>query len=200
MSLFSTPRMALSTTLLLFLWMAIGMGFPLYNVFLPIYLQNLGVQTGNSDLNTTYRNLVIQALCGLPASFLGGYTANLKKIGRKGTGAAVCICTSLFLFVFTQARTQSAILGFSCGVAFFQNMTLGLLYAYTPELFPAPIRGTGNGLSMMFHRTAGLAATIIGAYVGLDTSVPVFISASLFAVSGFVFLLLPYESRGKAAS
>lgn len=135
MSLFSTPRMALSTTLLLFLWMAIGMGFPLYYVFLPFYLQNLGVQTGNSDLNTTYRKLVVQALCGLPASFLGGYTANLKRIGRKGTGAAVCICTSLFLFVLTQERTQSAVLGFSCGVAFFQNMTLGL-----PDFLTAKVK------------------------------------------------------------
>lgn len=199
-ALFSTPRMALSTTLVLFLWMAIGMAFPLYNVFLPMYLQNRGVQTGSSSLNTTYRNLTIQALCGLPASFLGGFTVNLKKIGRKGTGAAVCICTSVFLFSFTQAKTPAAVLGFSCGVAFFQNLTLGLLYSYTPELFPAPIRGTGNGLAMMFNRTAGLGATIIGVYVGLTTSVPIWISAALFAISGIVFLFLPYESQGKAAS
>lgn len=199
-ALFSTPRMALSTCMILFLWMAIGMAFPLYNVFLPMYLQTRGVQTGSSSLNVTYRNLTIQALCGLPASFLGGFTVNLKRVGRKGTGAAVCFCTSLFLFMFTQAKTQAAVLGFSCGVAFFQNLTLGLLYTYTPELFPAPIRGTGNGLSMMFNRTAGLGATIIGAYVGLTTSVPIWISASLFAVAGVVFLLLPYESQGKAAS
>ncbi|UPK93908.1 hypothetical protein LCI18_004843 [Fusarium solani-melongenae] len=174
-ALFSTPRMALSTCMILFLWMAIGMAFPLYN-------------TGSSSLNVTYRNLTIQALCGLPASFLGGFTVNLKRIGRKGTGAAVCFCTSLFLFMFTQAKTQAA------------NLTLGLLYTYTPELFPAPIRGTGNGLSMMFNRTAGLGATIIGAYVGLTTSVPIWISAALFAVAGVVFLFLPYESQGKAAS
>ncbi|CAJ0538797.1 Ff.00g067320.m01.CDS01 [Fusarium sp. VM40] len=199
-ALFSTPRMALSTSLILFLWMAIGLAFPLYNVFLPMYLQTRGVQTGSPSLNTTYRNLTIQALCGLPASFLGGLTVNLRGIGRKGTGCAVCLCTSLFLFLFTQAKTQAAVLGFSCGVAFFQNLTLGLLYAYTPELFPAPIRGTGNGLAMLFNRSAGLGATLIGAYVGLTTSVPIWISAALFAVAGLVFLVLPYESRGRAAS
>ncbi|CAI6091745.1 hypothetical protein V2G26_003764 [Clonostachys chloroleuca] len=199
-ALFSTPRMALSTTLIMFLWMAVGMAFPLYNVFLPIYLQNRGVATGSSSLSITYRNLTIQALCGLPASFLGGYTSNLNRFGRKGTGCAVCLCTSLFLFLFTRAETQAAVLGFSCGVAFFQNLTLGLLYCYTPELFPAPIRGTGNGLSMLFNRSAGLGATLIGAYVGLNTSVPIWISAALFAVAGIVFVLLPYESRGKAAS
>ncbi|KAM0231640.1 hypothetical protein ACHAP5_011009 [Fusarium lateritium] len=199
-ALFSTPRMALSTSLILFLWMAIGLAFPLYNVFLPMYLQTRGVQTGSPSLNTTYRNLTIQALCGLPASFFGGLTVNLRGIGRKGTGCAVCLCTSLFLFLFTQAKTQAAVLGFSCGVAFFQNLTLGLLYAYTPELFPAPIRGTGNGLAMLFNRSAGLGATLIGAYVGLTTSVPIWISAALFAVAGLVFLVLPYESRGRAAS
>ncbi|KAF5012257.1 hypothetical protein FDECE_1638 [Fusarium decemcellulare] len=199
-ALFSTPRMALSTSLVLFLWMAIGMGFPLYNVFLPIYLENRGVSTGAPSLNTTYRNLTIQALCGIPASILGGFTVNMKGIGRKGTGCFAYLCTSLFTFLFTQAKTQSAVLGFTCGVAFFQNLVYGLLYSYTPELFPAPIRGTGNGLVMLFNRLAGLGATIIGAYVGLNTSVPVWISASLFAVAGFIFLLLPYESRGKAAS
>lgn len=199
-ALFSTPRMALSTTLILFLWAAIGMAFPLYNVFLPIYLGNRGVSTSSPSIDITYRNLAIQALCGFPASILGGYTVKMKRIGRKGTGCIVCLCTSLFLFLFTQAKNSAAVLGFSCSVAFFQNLTLGLLYSYTPELFPAPIRGTGNGLSMLFNRSAGLGATIIGAYVGLDTSVPIWISASLFGVAGFVFLFLPYESQGKAAS
>ncbi|KAL3486765.1 major facilitator superfamily domain-containing protein [Aspergillus germanicus] len=199
-ALFSTPRMAVSTTLVLFLWMAIGMAFPLYNVFLPIYLGNRGVSTSSSSVDITYRNLAIQALCGFPASILGGYTVKMKRIGRKGTGCAVCLCTSLFLSLFTQAKNPAAVLGFSCSVAFFQNLTLGLLYSYTPELFPAPIRGTGNGLSMVFNRSAGLGATIIGAYVGLNTSVPIWISASLFGVAGFVFMFLPYESQGKAAS
>ena len=198
--LFATPRMALSTSMVLFLWLAIGMGFPLYNNFLPIYLENRGVTTGSSDLNTTYRNLTIQFICGIPASIIGGFTVNMKRIGRKGTGCLACLCTSAFLFLFTRADSPAGVLGFSCGVAFFQNLVYGLLYSYTPELFPAPIRGTGNGLVMLFNRLAGLSATIIGAYVGLDTSLPVWISAALFAFAGIMFLLLPYESRGKAAS
>lgn len=150
--------------------------------------------------NTTYRNLTIQALCGLPASFLGGLTVNLLGIGQKGTGCAVCLCTSLFLFLFTQAKTRAAVLGFSCGVAFFQNLTLGLLYSYTPELFPAPTHGTGNGLAMLFNRSSVLGATLIGAYVGLTTSVPIWVSAALFAVAGLMFLTLPYESCGRTTS
>lgn len=199
-ALFSTPKMAYSTSLMILLWCMIGMAYPLYNSFIPIYLANKGLTTGATTINDTYRNYAIQAVCGIPASIIGGYTIDLKYIGRKGTGVITCICTGLFLFLYTQASTQPAVLGFSCAISFFQNIVYGLLYSYTPELFPAPIRGTGNGLVALFNRLSGLMAPIIAAYVGVETSVPVWISASLFIVAGFIFALLPYEMRGRAAS
>lgn len=199
-ALFSTPRLALSTSLLLFLWCSIGMAYPLYNSFIPIYLENKGVAQGDSSLSTTYRNYAIQAVCGIPASVLGGFTVDLKRIGRKGTGTIACIGTGVFLFLFTRATTNAGVIGFTCAIAFFQNLVYGLLYSYTPELFPAPIRGTANGLVALFNRLSGLMAPIIAAYVGIDTDLPVWISASLFVVAGIVFLILPYETRGRAAA
>lgn len=199
-TLFSSPRLALSTTLMIFLWCSIGMAYPLYNSFIPIYLENKGVSQGNSSLQTTYRNYAIQAVCGIPASLLGGMTVDLRRVGRKGTGTLACIGTGVFLFLFTRATDEAGVIGFSCAIAFFQNLVYGLLYSYTPELFPAPVRGTGNGLVAAFNRTSGLMAPIIAAYVGIDNDMPVWISAALFIVAGLVFLVLPYETRGKAAS
>jgi hypothetical protein len=46
----------------------------------------------------------------------------------------------------------------------------------------------------------GLMAPIIAAYVGVETSMPIWISAVLFVVTGIVFLALPYEMRGRAAA
>lgn len=91
-SLFTTPRMALSTTMMLFLWISIGMAYPLYKSLIPIYLENCGVKSGTSGLNNVYHNYVIQAVCGIPTSILSGYTVNLKRVGRKGTGSMACIC------------------------------------------------------------------------------------------------------------
>lgn len=199
-SLFSTPRLALSTSLMIFLWCSIGMAYPLYNSFIPIYLENKGVQRGKSSLDITYRNYAIQAVCGIPASLLGGFTVDLKRVGRKGTGTIACLGTGVFLFLFTRASSEAAILGFTCSIAFFQNLVYGLLYSYTPELFPAPIRGTANGLVALFNRLSGLMAPIIAAYVGIDTDLPVWISAALFVMAGLVFLVLPYETRGRAAA
>ncbi|KIW80201.1 hypothetical protein Z517_06816 [Fonsecaea pedrosoi CBS 271.37] len=199
-ALFSTPRMALSTSMMIVLWTAIGMSYPLYNSFIPFYLERKGVAVGASSLDITYRNYTIQAVCGLPAAILGGFSVRLKNVGRKGTGAFACICTGLFLFLYTQASNSAAVLGFSCAISFFQFLMYGLLYSYTPELFPAPIRGTGNGLMMTFNRLAGVMAPLIAAYVGIETDTPIWLCASLLTLAGFMCLLLPYESRGRAAS
>lgn len=199
-SIFSTPRLSLSTTLMIFLWCSIGMAYPLYNSFIPIYLENKGVDQADSSLTTTYRKYAIQALCGIPASILGGLTVDLKRIGRKGTGTIACLGTSVFLFLFTQANTSAGMVGFTCAISFFQNLVYGLLYSYTPELFPAPVRGTANGVVAVFNRLSGLMAPIIAAYVGIDNDLPVWISAALFIVAGVVFLVLPYETRGRAAA
>lgn len=136
MALFSTPRMALSTALMLFLWCSIGIAYPLYTNFIPYYLEAKGVKIGGSTINRTYRNYAIQAICGIPASIIGGYSVEIKRIGRKGTGTLACILTGVFLFLYTRAQSEAAVLGFSCAIAFFQNLVYGLLYAYTPELFP----------------------------------------------------------------
>ncbi|CAG8908086.1 unnamed protein product [Penicillium egyptiacum] len=199
-ALFSTPHLAFSTSMMLFLWCSIGMAYPLYNSFIPIYLANKGVQYGAISTAQTYRNYAIQAVCGIPASILGGFTVDLKHIGRKGTGTIACLGTGVFLFLFTRASTNASVLGFTCAIAFFQNLVYGLLYSYTPELFPAPIRGTANGLVALFNRLSGLMAPIIAAYVGVDTDLPVWISAALFVVAGLAFLVLPMETRGRAAA
>ena len=75
----------------------------------------------------------------------------------------------------------------------------GVLYAISPELFPTKDRGTGNALVAAANRMFGITAPIIALYVDLKTSAPIYVSASLFVVSSFIALLLPFETRGKAS-
>ena len=42
-----------------------------------------------------------------------------------------------------------------------RNAMYGVLYAYTPEAFPTPHRGTGDALASAFNRVMGLIAPII---------------------------------------
>jgi hypothetical protein len=64
-ALFATPRLAYSTTLVVLLWGIIGLAYPLYNAFLPVYLANAGAQADDGSVYTTYRNYVIISVCSL---------------------------------------------------------------------------------------------------------------------------------------
>ena len=75
----------------------------------------------------------------------------------------------------------------------------GVLYAISPELFPTKDRGTGNALVAAANRVFGIMAPIIALQADLETSAPIYVSASLFVVSSFLALLLPFEPRGKAS-
>ncbi|PPQ82780.1 hypothetical protein CVT25_009275 [Psilocybe cyanescens] len=107
--------------------------------------------------------------------------------------------TGAFLFATTTARTSNALLGWNCGYSFFSNVMYGILYAISPEIFPAKDRGTGNGLTAAATRVFGLIAPIIALYADITTSVPVYISGALIIFAGGLALLLPYEPRGKAS-
>jgi hypothetical protein len=71
-------------------------------------------------------------------------------------------------------------------------------YAYTPEVFPAPIRGTGTGMSSFLNRVAGLCAPIVAIQAsGSNPKAPIYASGGLFIAAFFSMLILPIETRGK---
>jgi len=204
--LFSTNRLAINTSITITLWGLIGLAFPLYNAFLPIYLSQHAAITGGG-LNTTYRNYSIISVLGIPGSIVACIAVDWTRKGNSrfalgGRKLAMAISTALtgiFLFVFTTATTNSSVLGYNCVTALTQNAMYGVLYAYTPEVFPAPHRGTGDALCSAFNRVTGLMAPIIALYADLKSHAPLYVAATLFLVTSALMLLLPIETAGKAA-
>ncbi|EJU02774.1 MFS general substrate transporter, partial [Dacryopinax primogenitus] len=202
--LFSTPRLAVNTSLVIFIWGCLGLAYPLYNGFVTLYLTNAGAAFGDTSLNTTYRNYAIFSILGIPGSLIACVLVEWKGKwafgGRKFAMALSTVLSGLFLFLFTTAKTEPAILGWNCATSLTENAMYGVLYAYTPEVFPGPHRGTGDGLASCFNRICGLMAPIIKIYAGAtNASAPIFVSASLFVVASIFMLLLPIETYGKAA-
>jgi MFS family permease len=194
-ALFQDKTIALSTGLLWFQWTTIGMAYPLFNAFLPQYLANSGGDVVN-DTSTVYRNYAITAIVGVPGSLIACYTVDLKYVGRKGTMAIATVITGIFVFCFTISSDSDFQLAFTCLEAFFQNVMYGVLYAYTPEVFPAPIRGTGTGMSSFLNRLAGLCAPIVAIQAGgSNPKAPIYASGGLFIAAFFSMLALPIETR-----
>jgi len=180
-------------------WAFIGLGYPLYNAFLP-YLQALrGAKFGDGSTYITYRNSLIIAVLGIPGALLGGYLVELPLLGRRGTLAISTVLTGVFLYASTTAMTSGALLGWNCMFSFFSNIMYAVLYAYTPEIFPTKDRGTGNALTASANRIFGIMAPIIAMFANLQTAAPVYTSGALFIVAGLLVAMLPFEPQGKAS-
>jgi len=108
------------------------------------------------------------------------------------------IVTGIFLFAYTGARTTTASLAFSCVTGLLGNFMYAIMYAFTPESFPGPHRGTGTGTAATLLRFGGLCAGLIGTYSNFST-VPIYISAALWVVVGGATFGLPFETHGHAA-
>ncbi|KAI4124842.1 MAG: hypothetical protein LQ338_004596 [Usnochroma carphineum] len=195
--LFATKRMGIMTLLIWFCWTTIGMGYPLFNAFLPQYLANSGTDQPTAT-SIVYRNYAITSIVGVPGSLIAYYTVNIKYVGRKGTIAISTLVTGILVFCFTISANPSFQLTFSSLEAFFQNIMYGVLYAYTPEVFPAPNRGTGTGIASCLNRIAGLCAPIVAVNVGqTNPKAPIYASGGLFLAAFVAMCLFPIETRDK---
>ncbi|KAJ8077942.1 hypothetical protein PM082_000143 [Marasmius tenuissimus] len=213
--LFSTKRLAINTSITIALWGLIGLAYPLFNGFITLYLST---QVPDSTPSTyqTYRDYTIISIMGIPGTILACLVVDYTRKnqgskfalgGRKMTMAVSTALTGVFLFLFTISKTQAAVLAFSCASGLTENAMYGVLYAYTPEVFPAPHRGTGDAICSAFNRITGILAPVIkiattnvdGSASGGTANGPIFVSATLFLVASVLMVLLPIETAGKAA-
>lgn len=195
--LFAEKRLGITTALLWFCWATIGMGYPLFNAFLPQYLANSGSDEA-TPTSIVYRNYAITSIVGLPGSIIATYTVDIPYVGRKGTIAISTMLTGIILFCFTVNSNPNIQLLCSSLEAFFQNIMYGVLFAYTPEVFPAPNRGTGTGIASCLNRITGLLAPIVAIYAGdKNPNAPIYASGGLILAAFVAMCLLPIETRGK---
>ncbi|KZV77356.1 MFS general substrate transporter [Peniophora sp. CONT] len=210
--LFATRTLAINTSLTIALWGLIGLAYPLFNGFITLYLK-ARTSGGDGSINETYRNYSIISVLGIPGSIIACIIVDQTRRsqsgfvlgGRKFAMAISTALTGIFLFLFTTASNQAGVLGYNCASALTANAMYGVLYAYTPEVFPAPHRGTGDALASATNRILGILAPVIkiattsGGTTAANANAPIFVSASLFLGASILMLLLPIETAGKAA-
>lgn len=204
--LFSSFALGYTTAVIWILWALIGLAYPLFNSFIVLYLENAGGEASSNGIYETYRNYVIVSVCGIPGSLLAAWMVNLPRSGRRGTMAVGTLLSGIFLFGFTAVKTKAGSLAFSCVTSFTQMIMYGVLYCYTPESFPAPMRGTADGIAASLNRLFGLFAPIIKIYgvpeenaTKTEASVPIYVAATLFLVSGLLMLTLRVETSARTA-
>jgi putative MFS transporter len=131
----------------------------------------------------------------------GYYSATflLDRVGRKAVLVAYLAVAGVGSYMFAIATGVSGILLWSAVVSFFNLGAWSALYAYTPELYPTRIRGTGSGAAASIGRLAGVAAPVMTGYIwanlGLSSAFLAFASAHFIAVLAVAFLGIETKRR-----
>ncbi|KAI1833058.1 hypothetical protein DTO027I6_9305 [Penicillium roqueforti] len=194
-ALFATPKLGRQTLIIWAIWLTVGIAYPLFFAFLPSYLATKF--TEKSSLSLTYRNYCITSAVGIVGPLSAAVSVN-TRMGRRWMMSISAAVTGVFLFAYVGVNTPSADLAFSCVTSLLGNFEYAIMYAFTPESFPAPHRGTACGTAAALLRFGGLVASIISSQTGFTTA-PIYASATLWIVVGVLCLGLPFETHGHDA-
>jgi putative MFS transporter len=124
----------------------------------------------------------------------------LDKVGRKRIAVFFLVFAGIGSAFLSQAMDTNSILFWSVVISFFNLGAWSALYAYTPELYPTRIRGTGAGAAASIGRLAGVVAPtatpLLYFYGGLGAA---FTAFALVHFAGAVAIaILGFETKGKA--
>lgn len=213
-ALFATRKLSFHTALIWAIWLVIGVAYPLYFNFLPSYLATRFTEASSLDL--TYRNYCIQSAVGIVGPLSAAVLVN-TFLGRRWMMGISAIVTGVFLFAYVGVTTQVASLAFTCVTGLLGNFGMlaspvpqsdsmanmfcleyAVMFAFTPESFPAPHRGTGTGTAASLLRLGGLVASVVSSQTGFTTA-PLYASAALWVAVGIICFGLPFETHGRSA-
>ncbi|KAI0170360.1 sugar transporter [Pestalotiopsis sp. NC0098] len=193
--LFKGRKQRYSTIGVIILWICIGVAYPVYTLYLPIFLENKGAMLGDGSTFQTYRDYSISSTVGIFGPILSTLLGNVPWLGRRRAMAVTAICAAAFCGGFTTVRNEAGNVAFSSMISFWQNAFYAILYSYTPEVMPTAYRGTGCGLTLAFGRIASLSAPFIATYGDLSTSVPIWVLVGVYGLIAIVAACLPFEPK-----
>ena len=176
----------------LLVWFLVSVSY--YGVFVWVPGQ---LATDGFGFVRGYGFLVILALAQIPGYALAAW--GVEAIGRRATLMAFLMLSAAGCFAFTIASGTAMFAGALILMSFALLGTWGALYAFTPELYPTHLRGTGMGTASAMARLGGILAPSLLALAfakGFGFAIGVF--AVLLLIAAAALLLVKAETRDTA--
>jgi putative MFS transporter len=163
-----------------------------------LWLPSIYVElTAARELLTPLYFVLLVTLLQIP----GYYSATflLDSVGRKLVLVSYLALAGLGSLLFGQATGIFFVLFWMGVISFFNLGAWAGLYAYTPELYPTRIRGTGSGLSASIGRLTLVFAPIVTGYLWLVGSISLMflVFALVHFLGAICVLILGKETKGK---
>lgn len=192
--LFANKRMTRSTITLFASWLLLGILYPIYYAFLPVYLATRGDNISASTTYGVYRDNVISNVCSIAGPLIAGALLWVfPKLGRRGVLVIGAIVGAAFFFGYTGVRNHASNVAMSSLAYAGLYIYFGCLYAYSPEIMPAAARGTGNACCIMITRFGQIFSPIIAYYSDTSSSAPLYVCGALMLVNGALAASFPFE-------
>ncbi|KUK13074.1 MAG: Major facilitator superfamily MFS_1 [Moorella sp. 60_41] len=105
--------------------------------------------------------------------------------------------------MFAQSATVQQIILWGSVIYFFMLGAWGVLYAYTPEMYPTAVRATGSGCASFSGRIGAVLAPYgVGAmisFLGQAAAYPVIFAliAAVCLLTALAMIVLGIETKGK---
>jgi len=181
----------------LMLWLAwFGIVFSYYGIFM--WLPSI-VFTQGFEVVKTFEYVLIMTLAQLPGYFAAAWLVDI--IGRRYTLSSFLLMSGVCAYFFGNAENASNLLMWGAAMSFFNLGAWGVIYTYTPELYPTAIRALGSGWAAGFGRIGGmLAPMLVGVLLvhGAQINLIFLMFASVFVIISVIVLSLGIESKKKS--
>ena len=186
------PLLRSRTIGVLAVWFLVSLSY--YGVFVWVPGQ---LATDGFGFVRGYGFLVILALAQIPGYALAAW--GVEAVGRRATLMGFLILSAAGCALFTMASGTAMVATALILMSFALLGTWGALYAFTPELYPTHLRGTGMGTASAMARLGGILAPSLLAVVfarGFGVAIEVF--AVLLLLAAAALLLVRAETRDQA--
>ena len=166
----------------------------MFNVFFPIFLQRkLG--SAEASETSTLLNYLLYAVSSVPGSLAGAAMVE-TRLGRTGSLSLALALTIVAMLLFLVAQNATTVVLSSMLVSLTATTAYGVLYGYTPEVFPTRVRGTAGAVASALGRLTGIIAPLVaGSLLYVWELLPVVLSMLVFALTCLLAMLLPIETR-----
>ncbi|MCF3974187.1 MFS transporter [Paracoccus salsus] len=144
-----------------------------------------------------YGFLVVLALAQIPGYALAAW--GVEAVGRRTTLMAFLILSAAGCILFTVASGTVMVAASLILMSFALLGTWGALYAFTPELYPTHLRGTGMGTASAMARLGGLLApSLLAIAFARSFGFAIGVFAVLLLLAAAALLLVKAETRDQA--
>lgn len=173
-------------------WFLVSLSYYGVFVWLPAELAK-----GGFGFVRGYGFLVLLALAQVPGYALAAH--GVEAWGRKLTLQVFLLLSAAGCILFTVATGPWLIAVALMLMSFALLGTWGALYAFTPELYPTGLRGTGMGTASAVARLGGLLApSLLGIVVAKSFGLAIGVFAALLLLAALATLAIGTETRNRA--